>query len=57
MIIGDKIITYRILNNEEGKVFINKLLNKYDVISIATEEEEKIIVVKIGFLVDSEDNV
>ena len=57
MIIGNKIITYRILNNEEGKAFINKLLNKYDIISIDTEEEEKIIVVKIGFLVDSEDKI
>lgn len=57
MIIGDKIITYRILNNEEGKAFITKLLNKYDVISTDTEEEEKVIVVKIGFLVDSEDKI
>lgn len=57
MIIGDKVITYRILNNEKGKAFITKLLNKYDVISIDTEEEEKITVIKIGFLVDSEDDV
>lgn len=57
MIIGDKVITYRILNNEEGKAFVTKLLNKYDVISTDTEEEEKVIVVKIGFLVDSEDKI
>lgn len=53
MIIGEKIITYRILNNKYGREFINKLLEKYDIIS--EEEDEYVTIIKIGYLVDSND--
>lgn len=57
MIIGEKIVTYRILNDKQGREFVTELLNQYDIISTYTEEEEQIIVVKIGFLVDNKDKI
>lgn len=54
-IVGDKIITYRLLNNEQGIAFANKIRNKYDLISDEIVDDH--IEIRIGMLVENDSEV
>lgn len=53
MAFGIKIIEYHLLNDEVGQQVKKKLIEKYDTINI--EEDEKLIIIKIGTTFDTND--
>lgn len=53
MAFGIKITEYHLLNDEVGQQVKKKLIEKYDTISI--EEDEKLIIIKIGTTFDTND--
>lgn len=53
MAIGIKFTEYHLLNDEIGQQVKQKFIEKYDTISI--EEDEKLIVIKIGMTFDTND--
>lgn len=53
MAIGLKFTEYHLLNDEIGQQVKRKFIEKYDTISI--EEDDKLIVIKIGTTFDTND--
>ena len=53
MAIGIKFTEYHLLNDEIGQQVKKKFIEKYDTINI--EEDEKLIVIKIGTTFDTND--
>ena len=53
MAIGIKFTEYHLLNDEVGQQVKKKLIEKYDTINI--EEDDKLIVIKIGMTFDTND--
>ena len=51
--IGIKKIEYTVLNDEVGQTFKRKFIQTHDVISV--EENEKLIIIKVGETFDTND--